>query len=56
MRLHIAFGARIGVVVPGAADPARLVEQDEIVDAGLLELHAHAQPAAARADDDDMMV
>ena len=53
MRLDVAGAARVGVVPPGAADVLGLLQDDEVVDAGLLQLDRHAEPGEPGADDDD---
>ena len=47
---HIAGDARIAVLAPGAADALRLFQDDEVVDALLLQLNAHADAGHARAE------
>src|SRR5690348_3386041 len=54
MRGHVAGAARVGVVTPGAADLAGLLEDDEIVAAGPLELDRRAEPREAGSDDRDV--
>jgi hypothetical protein len=51
VRRHVAGGARIVVVAPGAADLAGLFQQQEVVLAGLAQLHGQAQAGEAAADD-----
>ena len=51
MRGHVAGAARVGVVVPGAADVVAALEHDEVVDALLLEADRHAEAGEAAADD-----
>ena len=53
VRLHVAGAARVVVVAPGAADVARLLEDDEVVDSRLLQADGHAQAGEAGSDDDD---
>ena len=53
MRRDVAGAARVGVVPPGAADVLGLLQDDEVVPAGLLELDRHAEPGEPGADDDD---
>ena len=53
VRGDVAGAARIAVVVPGAADAAPLLEQDEVLEAGLLQPDGHAQPAGSGSDDRD---
>src|SRR5262245_30139196 len=40
VRLDVAHDARVPVPVPGAADPAGLVDQADVVDAGVAQLRA----------------
>ena len=54
-RGHVDMRTGIGVVPPGAAEPRLLFEDDEIVDAGALELHGHAQTGHAGAEDDHLV-
>jgi hypothetical protein len=56
VRLHVAGHARVVVVAPGAADGRRLLEDGEVVDAGLLEPDPHAQAGEAAADHRDAEV
>jgi hypothetical protein len=55
MRLHVALGAGVCVVVPGATDAARLFQHDEIVDARFLQLDGRADCTTTGANDDDSM-
>ena len=56
VRLHVASGPGIVVVAPGAPDLARLLQHDEIVDAGLLEPDGHSKAREAGAHNHDPMV
>ena len=53
VRWHIACGAGIGVVAPGAAEPLTAVEDREVVSA-VGELNPHRDAARACADDRDL--
>ena len=53
VRRDVAGRARVRVVVPGSADPRRLLEDRERVDPGLLELDPHAEAGDACAEDRD---
>jgi len=53
VRWHIACGAGIGVVAPGAAKPLTAVEDREVVSA-IGELNPHSDAARACADDRDL--
>src|SRR5579864_644280 len=53
MRGDIAGAARIAVVAPRAADIGRLLDDEERIDAGPAQRHAHAQSAEAGADDEN---
>ena len=53
VRRHVAGGAGIRVVPPGAADAVGLLVDRERLDAGPLQLDAHADAAEAGADDRD---
>ncbi len=53
VRRHVAGGAGIRVVAPGAAHVVAPVEDDEVVDAHGAQAGRHADPGEARADDDD---
>src|SRR5581483_2273275 len=48
----VTGGAGIGVVPPGAADLAGPFEDDEVLDAGLLQAGGHAEAGEARPDDE----
>src|SRR5579875_2054573 len=48
----VASTARIGVLPPGPAHPIGLFQNDEVVDASLLERDRHAEPGEAGAHDD----
>jgi hypothetical protein len=52
MRRHVAGRARIAVVAPDAANVLCPLEDDEVMQPGLLEGHGHADASKARADDD----
>ncbi|MNV82214.1 hypothetical protein D3C71_1759360 [compost metagenome] len=54
VRLHVAGAAGVVVVAPGAAHRPRLLEDQEIFLAGLLEANGHAQAGKAAADDGDV--
>ena len=54
VRLDVALRARVAVPVPGAAEVAALLDDADVVDAGLLEAGAGEQAAEAAADDDDV--
>ena len=56
MRLHIARAARIGVIAPDAADVAGAFEDNEVVDAFLLEPDGGADSTEAAADNCDLHV
>ena len=47
----VAMVLALSVVAPGAAHSVGLVEDDEVVEAGLPQLVAHAQATGAGADD-----
>jgi hypothetical protein len=49
---HVAGGARVGVVAPGAADGLTLVDHDEVGDAGLVELDRRTETGEAGAEDE----
>ena len=51
VRGHVARAARVGVVAPGAAEVVGLLEDEEVVDPGLLQTDRHAEPGEAAADD-----
>ncbi|MCY1369407.1 hypothetical protein D9M69_564450 [compost metagenome] len=51
MRGHVAGRAGVAVVAPGAADLAALLEDQKVVDAGLLQLDGQAQAAEPGTDD-----
>ena len=53
MRLHVALGAGIRVVAPGAADFVGLLEYHEATLTLLQQPDAHAESAEAGADDHD---
>src|SRR5262249_24515916 len=53
VRGHVAGGARVGVVAPGAAHFVGALEDRERVDARLAQPHRRADPGEARADDRD---
>ena len=53
MRLDITGATRVAVVVPGAADALTLLEQDEVLEARLLQPNRHAQTAGSRPNDRD---
>src|SRR5581483_602158 len=50
----VAGGAGIGVVPPRAADLAGPLQDDEVLDTGLLQADGHAEPGEARPDDEDL--
>jgi hypothetical protein len=50
---HVAGGARVGVVAPGAADGRALVDDQEVTQAVLVELDRGAEPGEAGTDDED---
>ena len=52
-RGRVAGCARVVVVAPGAADPVRLLQDREGVDAGFLQSDREAQAGKAGADDGD---
>ena len=51
----VALAAGVGVVAPGAADVMGLLEDDEVLAAGVAQLHGHAHAGEAGADDDDVL-
>ena len=51
VRRHVAGAARVGVVVPGAADVVAPLEHGEVLDPLLLEADRHAEAGEAAADD-----
>ena len=53
VRGDVAGRARVGVLAPHSADPIRLLEDRELVEAVLLETDAHAHAGEAAADDRD---
>ena len=53
MRLDVAGAARVAVVVPGPADRLAFVDDDKVLEAGLLESDAHAQAAGTRTNNRD---
>ena len=53
IRGDVAAGPRIGVLAPGAADLARLLQDHEVVDTRLLQVVAETKTAKAGADDRD---
>ena len=54
MRGDVAGDARVDVVVPGAADPGRLLQDDKVLDAGVQQPLGLAQPGHSGADDDNL--
>ena len=54
VRLDVTHHARVTVPVPGAADPPGLVDQDDSLDARLVQLCAHEHTAHPRADHEDV--
>ena len=54
VRLDVAHRARVAVPVPGAAEVAALLDDADVVDAGLAQPRAGEQAAEAAADDDDV--
>ena len=52
VRLDVALRARVAVPVPRAAEVAALLDDADVVDAGLAQPGAGEQPAEAAADDD----
>ena len=54
VRLDVALRARVAVPVPRAAEVAALLDEPDVVDAGLLQAGAGEQAAEATADDDDV--
>ena len=53
MRLHVAGGAGVRVVEPGAADAGALSKIVNVSVAGFEQLDAHADPAGPGTDDPD---
>ena len=51
-RGHVAGASGVGVVPPGSAEVAVLLQHDEVIDTGLLELDRHAETGEAGSDDD----
>src|SRR5690606_10682709 len=51
LRGHVARRARVGVVAPGAAEVVRAFQDDERLDAVLLQLGGGRQPGEPAADD-----
>ena len=49
---HVARGARVGVVAPGAADGAALVDDEEVAEPVLVELDGGAEAREPGADDE----
>jgi hypothetical protein len=49
--LHVAGGAGVAVPVPGAAEVAALLDDAQVLDAGLAQAGTDQQPAEAAADD-----
>ena len=54
VRLDVALRAGIAVPVPGAAEVAALLDDADILDAGLAQTRARQQAAEAAADDHDL--
>jgi hypothetical protein len=54
VRHHVALGAGVPVVVPGAAHGGGLVDHHEVVEARLEQLDPHTDPAGAGADNHDL--
>ena len=52
-RRGVALGARVAVPVPGAAEVAALLDDPDVVDAGLVQLGAGDQPGESAADEGD---
>jgi len=48
--------ARVGVPVPGPADPVALLEQDPLADPGLVQLDRRADPGEAGSDHRDLEI
>ena len=51
MALHVARGAWVGVVAPGAAHPATFLEHRNRVEPRLFQLNRQANPGKPGADD-----
>ena len=52
----VGAAVRVGVLAPGAAELLGLLDQDEVLDSGLLQADGGADAAVAAADDEDLGV